>query len=75
MCDGVCLFLSNVEDFVCLFCFQQLCLTASSVQTKQHSIADEQKKKKMALFIQFHFRREVYYERTVQVELPVMSLL
>ena len=33
------------------------------------------KKKKMALFIQFHYRREVYYERTVQVEFPVISLL
>ena len=29
----------------------------------------------MALFIQFHYRREVYYEGTVQVEFPVISLL
>ena len=29
----------------------------------------------MALFIQFHYKRELYYERTVQVEFPVISLL
>ena len=29
----------------------------------------------MALFIQFHYKREVYYERAVQVEFPVISLL
>ena len=29
----------------------------------------------MALFIQFHYKREVYYERTVKVEFPVISLL
>ena len=29
----------------------------------------------MALFIQFHYKREPYYERTVQVEFPVISLL
>ena len=33
------------------------------------------KKKIMALFIQFHHKREVYYERTVQVEFPLISLL
>ena len=29
----------------------------------------------MALFIQFHYKRELYYERTVQVEFPVIRLL
>ena len=29
----------------------------------------------MALFIQFHYKREVYYKRTLQVELPAISLL
>ena len=29
----------------------------------------------MALFIQFHYKREVYYERTLQVEFPAISLL
>ena len=45
---------------------------------KQSSIAWSwrlEKKKIMALLIQFHYKREVYYERTVQVECPVISLL
>ena len=44
---------------------------------KQSSIAWSRRteKKIMASFIQFHYRREVYYERTVQVEFPVISLL
>ena len=29
----------------------------------------------MALFIQFHCKRYVYHERTVQAECPVISLL
>ena len=29
----------------------------------------------MALFIQFHYKTEVYYERTLQVEFPAISLL
>ena len=43
-------------------------------EAAQHE-ADEWKRKIMALFIQFHYKTEVYYERTVQVELPVSSLL
>ena len=44
---------------------------------KQSSIAWSRQieKKTMALFIQFHYKRELYYERTVQVEFPVISLL
>ena len=33
------------------------------------------KKKIMALFIEFHYRREVYYERTVRVDFPEINLL
>ena len=33
------------------------------------------KKKIMALFIQFNYRREVYYERTVQVDFSEINLL
>ena len=29
----------------------------------------------MALFIQFHYKREVYYQRTLQVEFAGISLL
>ena len=29
----------------------------------------------MALFIQFHYKGEVYYERTLQEEFPTISLL
>ena len=29
----------------------------------------------MALLIQFHYKREVYYERTLPVEFPVIRLL
>ena len=44
---------------------------------KQSSIAWSQRieKKIVALFIQFHYKREVYYERTLQVEFPAISLL
>ena len=44
---------------------------------KQSSIlwSREIEKKIMALFIQFHYKREVYYERTLQVEFPAISLL
>ena len=55
--------------------FNNFFLTASSIQTKQHSMKPTHRKKKMALFIQYHYRREVYYESTVQVEFPVISLL
>ena len=43
---------------------------------KQSSIAWSQQieKKLMALFILFHYKGEVYYERTLQVEFPVISL-
>ena len=33
------------------------------------------RKTKIALFIQFHNKREVYYKRTVQAECPLISLL
>ena len=33
------------------------------------------KKKIMASFIWINYKKEVYYERTVQVEFPVISLL
>ena len=29
----------------------------------------------MVLFIQFHYKRKVYYEIIVQIEFPVTSLL
>ena len=29
----------------------------------------------MALLIQFHYKREVYYEGVLQVEFPVIKLL
>ena len=29
----------------------------------------------MTLFIQFHYKRGVYYERALQVEFPAISLL
>ena len=29
----------------------------------------------MTLFIQFHYKREAFAERTVQVEFPVISLV
>ena len=46
--------------------FVKLCSNASVVQTKQHNMKPTKKKKKiMALFIQYHYKREVCYERTV----------
>ena len=41
------------------------CLAASVVQTKQHSLKPTNKKKIIALFIQYYYKREVYCERTV----------
>ena len=61
----------SVMEFV-LFSATLRTLPASSVsnhfaiiQTKQHSMKPKIEKKIMALFIQFHYKREVYYERTV----------
>ena len=45
--------------------FVKLCSNASVVQTKQHNMKPTKKKKIMALFIQYHYKREVCYERTV----------
>ena len=44
---------------------------------KQSSIALSRliEKKIMASFIQFHYKREVYCERTLQVQFPAISLL
>ena len=44
---------------------------------KQSSIAWSRRieKKIMTLFIQFHYKREVYYERTLQVEFSAINLL
>ena len=56
--------------------FQSLCLTASIVGTKHRSIKPANRKKKiMTLFIQFHYKREAFAERTVQVEFPVITLV
>ena len=55
--------------------FAEFCSAASTVQTKQHDMNPMNRKKIVALFIQYHYKREVCYERTVQVERPVHSLL
>ena len=52
-----------VVGFVCFVCFQQHYSAASVVQTKQHSLKPT-KKKIMALFVQYHYKR-VYCKRTV----------
>ena len=60
------LIFSNVAGFVCFVCFQEYCSAASVVVTKQHSLKPTNKQKKiMALFVQYHYKREVYYERTI----------
>ena len=75
VCDEISLIFSNVVGFVWFVCFQQHYLTASVVQTKQHSLKPTNKKKLIALFVQYHYKREVYCERTVQVERPLHNLL
>ena len=59
-------------DFICSDCFNNFAYCFYCTNKAAQHEADKQK---MALFIQFHYKREVYYERAVQVEFPVISLL